>query len=512
MKKKPILLLILIVIIIALAMFSKNRLQRNRIEYTISNVEVYRYVKYKEKENFGVIDRDGNIVIEATYNDIEIPNPEKDLFICYIDEEKTEILNSKKEKLFTQFDKVEAIKIKNIATTLCFEKSVLKYKKDNLYGLIDFNGKKIIKNEYDSIENLQSTEGKFLVTKSEKYGVVNMNGRVLVKPEYDQVLTDGYRSEENDYTKSGFIVSNTTDEGYRYGYIDYKGKKILNNEFNDISRAKDSKDIYLIASKNGQYGLYKNNKQIIKNEYQSIIYTENGAFIIEKNGQFGLANKKGEVKVETKYTQIEENGIYLYAENSKENFVYDIDGNKKDMSYSKSVFETENENYRITTLINNNVQYYGIENAEGETLVENKYNYIEYAYGDYFIVQDKKEKYGIINERGTEILEIKYDLIQRIRNKNLIQISNKKNSKVSIYSAEMEKVLTMKSASIQNENNFVQIYNEKEKAFLDKDGNKIEETSEIVQQDLNKKLPQQIGKYKKQQITLDDVYYEITKK
>ena len=95
---------------------------------------------------------------------------------------------------------------------------------------------------------------------------------------------------------------------------------------------------------------------------------------------------------------------------------------------------------------------------------------------------------------------------------NIIQISNKKNSKVTIYSSEMEKVLTMKSASIQNENNFVQIYNEKEKAFLDKDGNKIEETSEIVQQDLNKKLPQQIGKYKKQQITLDDVYYEITKK
>lgn len=511
MKKKPILLVIFIAIIVALAMFSKNKLQKNRIEYTISNVEVYRYVKYKEKDNFGVIDRDGNIVIEATYNNIEIPNPEKDLFICYIDDDKTEVLNSKKEKLFTQYDKVEAIKIKNIATTLCFEKSVLKYKKDNLYGLIDFNGKKIVKNEYDSIENLQSTEGKFLVRKSDKYGVVNMNGRILVKPEYDQIFTDGYRLEENDYTQSGFIVSNTTNEGYRYGYIDYKGKKILNNEFNDILRAKNEKDVYLIASKNGQYGVYKKNKQIIKHEYQSIIYTENEAFIIEKNGQFGIANIKGEIKEETKYTQIEENGIYLYAENLKENFVYDTDGNKKDMSFNKSVFETENDNYRITTLINNNVQYYGIENAEGESLVENKYNYIEYAYGDYFIVEDKNEKYGVINEKGREIIEIKHDLIQKIRNKNMIQVSSRKNNKVTIYSSEMEKVLSIKSATIQNENNYILVYNDKEKVFLDKEGNRIEENSEIVKEELNKKLPQQIGKYKKQQITLDDVYYEAKK-
>ena len=112
MKKKIVVLLSLIVIITVLAIFSKNKLKKNKIEYTISNIEVYKFIKYKDKGNFGIIDRDGNIIVEASYKDIEIPNPEKDLFICYKDEEETEVLNSKKEKLFTQYDKIEAIKIK----------------------------------------------------------------------------------------------------------------------------------------------------------------------------------------------------------------------------------------------------------------------------------------------------------------------------------------------------------------------------------------------------------------
>jgi len=506
MKKKPIIILIVILIIIFAGIYIKNKTKK--IEYTIANVEIYKYIKYKNGENLGVIDRDGNIIIEAGYKKIEIPNPEKDLFVCYKDEENIEVLNSKKDKLFSQYDKVEPIKIKNIASTLCFEKSVLKYKKGDLYGLIDFDGKQITKNEYSSIENLQSTEGKFLVSKNGKFGVINMNGAMLVETKFDQIATDEYYTSETNFVEAGFIVSNTTNDGYRYGYIDCKGKNILNVEFNDIIRIKEDKEIYLIASKNGQYGLYKGKKQIIKPEYQSIICTENGALIIERNGQFGIANKKGEIKVEPIYSGIEQNGIYLYAQNSRKKDVYDSEGNKKDISFSKSVYETENKDYRITTLINNDITYYGIENSQGTALIENSYNYIEYAFGDYFIVEGKDEKYGVINANGRTFIDAKYDLIQKIRNKNILQISSRKNNKITVYSSNLEEVASMKSAVIQNEDEFVKIYNKKEEIYLDKNGNKIEKNSEIVQNNLNKKLPEKIGKYKKQQITLDDAFYE----
>ena len=188
--------------------------------------------------------------------------------------------------------------------------------------------------------------------------------------------------------------------------------------------------------------------------------------------------------------------------------MYDSEGNKKDIGFSKSVFETENKNYRITTLINNNVTFYGVEDTQGETLIENTYNYIEYAFGDYFIVEDKKEKYGIINANGRVFLDLKYDLIQKIRNKDILQISSRKNEKIQLYNSKLEEIVSMKSASIQNEENYIRIYNKKEEVFLDKDGNKIEPTSEIVENELKKKLPEKINKFEKKQISLDDVYYE----
>ena len=508
MKKKTILLVIFIAIIVIVALFLKGKMQNNKIEYSISDVKEYKYIKYKEKENYGIIDREGNIIIEAVYKKIEIPNPEKDIFICYNDEENSTVLNSKKEKLYEEYDKIEPIKLKNIASTLCFEKSVLKYNKGDIYGLIDFQGQKITNNEYDSIENLQSTEGKFLVGKNNKFGIINMNGALLVETKYDQIFTDGYYDEETKYTKAGFIVSETTSEGYRYGYINYEGKKYLNTEFNEIIRINYAKETYLIAAKEGKYGLYKENKSIIKPEYQSIIYTENGALIVEKNKQFGIANLKGKILVETKYSQIEENGIYLYAQSSKENDVYDSNGNKIDMSFSKSVFKTENNNYRITTLVNNDIIYYGIEDEQGATLVNSNYNSIEYAYGDFFIVQDKDEKYGVIDSRGGIVLEIKYDLIQKIRNKNVIQVLSRKNNNIKLYSSKLEEVTSMKSATLQNENNHIKIYNKEETIFLDKDGNKIEEKSEIVQNDLKRNLPEKIKEYTKKQDSLDNVYYE----
>jgi len=41
-----------------------------------------------------------------------------------------------KEKLFSKYEMVEPIKLKNVAGTLNYEKSVLKYKQDDKYGLI----------------------------------------------------------------------------------------------------------------------------------------------------------------------------------------------------------------------------------------------------------------------------------------------------------------------------------------------------------------------------------------
>ena len=505
--KRKITIIVAIILVIILSIFIRNKVVESRVKYKIEEVEKYTYVKYREGDKYGIIDRNGNIIVDAKYSNIDIPNPERDLFICYESEDKSVVLNSNKDIIFEKYNRIEPISLKNIASTLCYEKSTLKYEKDGLYGLIDFNGKEITKNEYSSIENLQSTEGKFLVCKNDKYGVINLNGVKLVEPKYDGVITDNYYTDDTKYEKAGFIVSNTTDDGYRYGYIDYKGKTILGVEYNNIIRITAKKDLYFIASRNGQYGLYKAGKELIKPEYQSISYTDNGAVIIEKNGEFGIANIKGDIKVTTKYTEIEENGIYLYAQNPTENDVYNSEGKKVDINFSTAVYETGNDKYRVITLVNNDKTYYGIENKDGFLLVDTKYSYIEHLFGEYFSAENEEGKYGVINANGKVEIDFKYDSIQKLKNKNVIQAGKGEGKEADFYSANLEKVASMEYVRVDNNTNYIKIYNNKQTVFLGKDGNKIEENSEIIQKELQRELPDNIGDYKKIRYSLDDVYY-----
>lgn len=505
--KKVIIAIIAIIIIVLAVFFIRNKINTPKFDYEITNIEKFSYVKYLKDEKYGVIDRDGNILINAEYNNIEIPNPEKDVFICYTDD-KSIVLNSKNESLFDEYSKIEPIKLKNIASILCYEKSVLKYEKDGKYGLISFDGKQITKNIYNSIENLQATEGKLLVSIDNKYGVININGATIVDSKYDKIATDNYYSENTKYVEAGFIVSNTTNDGYRYGYIDYKGNNILNVEYNNILRISQEKEIYLISSKNGQYGLFKANKQLIKSEYQSISYADNGGIIIEKNGQFGIANLKGEIKVSPKYSEIEEKGMYLYAKNSNSNDVYDVQGNKQDFSFNKTIYKTENENYRITTIINNDEEYYGIENKEGTELVSTNYKYIEYIFKDYFIAENEKEKYGVINANGKILVEFENDLIQKIKNKDAIQAINKKDEEIKIYSSDIKLSAEMENANLSNKNNYIILFNKEDRVFLNNEGNKIEKDSDIVNKDLEKDWPEKIKDFEKVQVSLEDIYYK----
>ena len=285
---KKIIIAILVLCTIIAGIFIIKNVVTNRDDYELEKITDLKYFIFKEGEKYGVIDKSGNIIINANYEEIIIPNPEKDVFVCQ-NEDSTVVLNANKQKLFQDFEEVEPIKLKNVATALSYEKSILKYKKDGLYGLIDFDGNIITKNIYKSIENLQPTEGKFLVEISDKKGVIDLSGKTLVPTKYDGILSDEYYTEKDGYKKSGLIVFDKTDEGYRYGYINYKGKTILENKFNGITRVQaDDDNAYLIVSDDGKQGVYKNAKKIIDHEYTDIDYDENnGILIVQKNKKYG---------------------------------------------------------------------------------------------------------------------------------------------------------------------------------------------------------------------------------
>ena len=521
--KKRVIILIIICLIIAGAFFIINK-SLNKYNYEIEKISEYKYYRYKENNNYGVIDKDGNKIINATYSGVIIPNLDKDIFICYTGKEGI-VLNSKGEKLFSEYEKVMPIKLKNVADALNYEKSVLIYYKDGKCGLMDFKGRKITKNLYESIENLQPTEGKLLVSKDNKKGVIDIKGNILVDTKYDVISSDNYFTEDEDYKKSGFIIENITDDGHRYGYVDYKGKTILEVKYNEIMRLprKDKKDVYLIASENGKFGLYNNTKEILKKDYQDIIYSETtNCVIFQKNQKYGVANLNGKIIIEPKNEELIDDGVYFYAKSGTENIVYDVYGNKVNMNFNRRIYTTSNENYRISTILNNNITYYGVINKNDTQIVSEKYRYIEYLFDNYFIAKNDEGKLGIINDKEETIFELKYESLQKIKDKNIIQ-TNDSEGIIEFYSKKLEKVASIKTSRINAEidqlggfgtetasnyslnikDDYLIINSENNKIYLNNDGEIIQDISTIQ----DKKFPDNIKNYKKIWINSDDVYY-----
>lgn len=189
--------------------------------------------------------------------------------------------------------------------------------------------------------------------------------------------------------KHGFIVSNKTNEGYRYGYIDYLGRKLLDAEYNEIARVQDSSledDIYLVAFKKGQVGLFKNKKILLDHEYEDIQYDSiNKLLILQKNQKQGIASLDGKIKLPIEYDNIVIAGNCINAQKDGNVKLFHPDGTEFSNSNFVSMFPTESDKYMICVDGEDN---YGVVDKNNKQIIENKYTYINYLWDDYFIAQN----------------------------------------------------------------------------------------------------------------------------
>lgn len=476
MKKRYVILIIAIIVaVLGLTGFLVySSLNQGERDYTVEKVENYEYFALKKDGKFGVMDREGKIVITAKYDSVKIPNPQKDVFFCYTDNQ-TRILNSKEEEILTNYSNVEPIKLSNVVSDLLYEKSVLKYQKDGKYGLIDFEGKQVADTKYDSIENLPYKEGELLVKQQEKYGVINIKGITLVEIKYDSIKIDDFYNSDNQYKDAGYIVCITSDEGYRYGYVDINGEELIKPEYNELSRITEIEDPntpYFILAKNGQYGVFNGKNELIKNEYQSIKYDlNNKLFIIEKSKKYGVFDITGKTIVPIEYSQIDITGKYLYVKDENGTTkVLDTNGKQVDLSSDISILKTSNDNYQIKIKNENNQINYGVIDKNNKELIPLKYSYIEYLFDNYFKVCDTNGKLGILNDKEEKIIDFQYDTIQKIEGTKLVQVANITTKFTEVYSSKIKKICEMQNANIGNEttNDYISIYNDSEIKYISK--------------------------------------------
>ena len=233
---------IIIIAIITGVIIAINKAKENYIVEEISSADI-NYYKIISDGKSGVIDKDGKVIIEPEYNTIKIPNPKEAIFICIYDynaasgEYKTKVLNEKNEEILTNYENVNTIDIKEIVSSIPYEKTVLQYQKNGKYGIIDFNGKDITKPIYEEIRNMPYREGELIVKKDGKYGIININGGKLVNFEYDYITGDNYYSTEKEYALDGYIVGKNDENGkMQYGYLNSDRRQYLELDFDRIYR------------------------------------------------------------------------------------------------------------------------------------------------------------------------------------------------------------------------------------------------------------------------------------
>lgn len=517
MKNKKIIISIFVLLIILAIVFMIKGASDSGRKYSVETVENVNYFVLQKDGKYGVIDKDAKVIVEPNYENVIIPNPSKPLFVCYTENKDTKVFNEKNEEILSNYHDVSAIRLKKIESQFMYEKSVLVYRDADKYGLIDFSGKKITEPIYGQIDSLGFKEGELLVEQNGKYGVINIKGTNLVQIKYETIIADGYYTEKDKYDKTGYIVGIKTDEGYRYGYLDVDGNGLLETEYNDVARivdANEDENIYLLASKNGQYGVYKNRTQLINHEYQSIFYDKNvKLFVVEKSKKYGIVDKEGNKIVDIKYSQIDISGKYLYAKQKDGTVdVLDTTGKKVEMSADEAKIEVADGKYLIGINNIDGKTKYGILDKDENKLVDLKYTYISYLFDDYFVASNEQGKLGIINIKDETKVDFSYDSIQKLRNGNLIQAIKNDDNSIEIYSEKLDKIYTCNNYKIQYEGDYVRVSNQEKNVYIDKDG-KIVENKQVYPNNELYAVSNE-GKWgfedKNNQIKVECVYDQVT--
>ncbi len=477
MNKKIRWIIIGIVAVIIIAISIMAIINEVQLHYKVEEISEYNYFTLEQNQKYGVIDRNGNIIIEAEYEAVQIPNPSKAIFVCVKEynentkEYETVVYNEKKEVLLSNYKNIQAISIYTNVNSTPYEKSVLTYKENGKYGLINLEGKQITKPVYDEISSINYKEGTFLVKQNELEGIINMKGKVIIKCEYESVTSDNYYSENGNNKQAGFIVSKKKEDGYRYGYANYRGTIILNPIYTQLERVTEianEKGVYFIAFKNGQAGLLKNNKEILNYEYEDIQYNVLGSiFVTKRNGKYGAVNQEGTTVLYPEYDNVYTGGMYLNALKDKDIFIFDLNGNKIETN-EVSKTKTENANYYITIDKNNK---YKVVDSKDNIIIDKDYTYIEYLPGDYFIVE-RDSKSGIIDSNGKSVIELKYDSISRINETDILQMETDKSK--ALYNLNMKEIVSMDNAivkEVKDEKSYILLYSDTDFKYLDKEGN-----------------------------------------
>lgn len=430
--KKVFAVVLAIVVVIMFVFVIKGLLTKDKSQGKIISKD---YVVSFKDNKWGVIDNEGNNVIDPSYSEmIVIPNSKNDVFLCTYDVDytsgtyKTKVLNSKNEEIFTDYEKVEAIQNIDDKSNVWYENNILRGEKNNKYGLLNLSGKELLPCEYDEIIAIDGIKNALKIKKDDKYGVVDDEGKLILKNEYVDITNLGKDS------KDGFIIKN--EEG-KYGVVNYSGEIVLKQDYEGILKVYGN-NLYVVT-KSGKQLLIKNDGTEVLttgfDEITAILKNQENGVIVKNNSKYGVIKTTGDVTIQAKYDELKEakSGTLIAKENGKYGLI-DLEGNTKlEFKYnsiiyneSANIYITEDESFNNEILDGDyNVKLSGIlvDLSEEKDFIElrknNEYKYYNFKLeeknvADIFtsntlFLSKKDGKYGFLDKSGNVVVDYIYD-------------------------------------------------------------------------------------------------------
>lgn len=335
------------------------------------------YQIYKFKNNiktYGVIDKDGMIVIEAIYDYVTIA---KNHFI---------------------------------------------FKKNNFYGVLNFDGIEVVECKYDSISEINSG---FLVQKDGFFGVLNNDGHLIIDILYNEiteVINDKSFIVSLD-SKTGVIKRGEFIIQMDYELIKYRGKRVystwLNNKVGIIDFDKKIKiepnfDSITEFDKSGLSIASINRKQgFINNLGEWMIYPlfnsvepfdSNNLSIVSSGHLYGLIDINGDWVVQPYFNSCDSfKKQYLVKKDNKKHLIDKNGQIIKEVSRFDLIRDFD-ENGLVLFAENN---LYGLINKSNKIIVEAKYQYLVFLFDKYYCFYENN-KLGVLSNIGEVIIEPEY--------------------------------------------------------------------------------------------------------
>lgn len=418
-------ILVIIMVIVSIVNVIKNGEDKKK-------VKSYSYYTVYENGKFGVINNEGETVINPEYTEIVlIPNKDVPIFICTYDLNdqdgtyKTKVINQKNEEIFKEYSKVEAIDNFDSKQNIWYEDDVLRVEKDGKYGLINFEGKEVLPCDYDEITALKGVTNNLLVKKDGKVGLVNEKGQTIVNTEYKDIKTlkEEYKNE--------YIIVNDNNQ---YGIISTTGTVIIEPKYEDVKYLNNS-EMFAIKDAGVWKLINKDNQILIDGGYDNIIEAKGENVVVEKGGKYGVVTTKNEEKIPVEYEQIKYTfSIYYIAKTGGKYGIINLNNEQvKDFNYinmdyvekgdfiQADVSDTETVIFdnNLSEKINGIVSEINQEKGYIKVYTNNEYKYYNFKFeekkssdiltSNNLFLSKKDGKYGYVNKEGKVIVDYIYE-------------------------------------------------------------------------------------------------------